>query len=365
MKKEIIVTGSALAIMASLFLGCSESTAGPGNSYQDPVVADTVYTDVLNVFAKKVVVPTLADMSDKAGVLHEKAKKLQSEPSDSALKEVADAWRTVRVPWESSESFLFGPVAFLGLDPSLDSWPLDKSQLENVLSSNHVLDEGAIELLGSTVRGFHTAEYLIFEAGKEIPIDSISDRELEYLVAITSIIASNSADLHNAWSTGEYEGGAGAAYQDEFKNAGKVGSRYQSQKAAFDEIIEGMLGIIDEVAAGKLGDPASENDPTLVESQFSYNSLSDFQDNLRSVQNAYLGFYHLEEERVEAGLTDWVKARNEALDIKLKKEIQASIDAIAAIKGPFRDNLDDENIDVAIEAMQSLAESIGQIKTLN
>ncbi len=95
-----------------------------------------------------------------------------------------------------------------------------------------------------------------------------------------------------------------------------------------------MIGICDEVANGKIADPFSEQDPRLVESQFSFNSLDDFQNNMRSVWNAHTGDYG---GREGPGLDEFVALRNDALDRRLKGEIRASIDEIGRISKPFRD----------------------------
>ena len=47
----------------------------------------------------------------------------------------ASAWRAVRVPWEQSEAFLFGVADLAQLDPSLDSWPLDKNGIEEIIAT--------------------------------------------------------------------------------------------------------------------------------------------------------------------------------------------------------------------------------------
>ena len=42
------------------------------------------------------------------------------------------------MPWEQSEAFLFGPVDILGLDPNMDSWPLDQVAIVNILNSRQL-----------------------------------------------------------------------------------------------------------------------------------------------------------------------------------------------------------------------------------
>lgn len=45
-----------------------------------------------------------------------------------------------REPWEKSEAFLFGPVDAMGLDPNMDSWPLDQASIIQILNSGNFND---------------------------------------------------------------------------------------------------------------------------------------------------------------------------------------------------------------------------------
>ena len=107
---------------------------------------------------------------------------MQKSPSNAAFEAACNAWIAARKPWESSEAFLFGPVAELGLDPNMDSWPLDAVGIANLLKSqrwsemewtgqyeepdedNPSARAEAIEAAQS-LRGFHTLEYLLFKNG--------------------------------------------------------------------------------------------------------------------------------------------------------------------------------------------------------
>src|SRR5690606_25195313 len=125
------------------------------------------------------------------------------------------------------------------------------------------------------------------------------------------------------------------AYRDVFVSAGEAGNTaYPSLAAAVQEMIDGMITICDEVANGKIADPYDAHDTTLVESQFAWNSIADFQDNLRGVENAYLGRMPLAGTSGR-GLGDWVASVDAALDARLRAEIAAAIDAIGAIPAPF------------------------------
>lgn len=330
MKKSKLLSMFLLGGLALVLAGCSDD--------DDPVLPDPGYdfSIILDDFATKVVVATYADMHDKSVALNSAVDAFAVNPGNqSLLNEAGAAWRDVRAPWEAGEAFLFGPAAFMGLDPSLDSWPLDHQQLQDVLASMFDLTPGFVaDGLGPLLRGFHAVEYLLFREGVVRSVGDLTTREIEYLVAVTTVLNNDCDSLWSAWASG-YDGGD--AYAVEFAGSGQVGSRYLNQNDAVMEIIEGMIAICDEVANGKIADPYDEQDPMLVESQFSFNSLVDFQDNIRSVQNAYLGGYHAGADG--EGLDVFVAEMDSALDVRLKAEISTAITAIAEIPTPFRDNL--------------------------
>ena len=350
-------TWLAIPLVALSLAACSDDDGATG-----PQIESYDFAPFLTSFSDNVAVPTYAALRDRAEDLHAAIAASNADPSNQALLEgAADAWRAAREPWEASEGFLFGPAAFLGLDPSLDSWPVDRQQLEQVLESDFELTASFIaEGLGPALRGFHTLEYLLFRGGEAREVSEITAREREYLLATSEVLNQDCTALWDAWASG-YDGGA--AYADELEGAGSSGSRYATQRDAVIEIIEGMIGICDEVANGKIADPYDERDPGLEESQFSYNSLDDFQNNLRSVQHAYLG-------RAGGtggpGLDQFLEARSPALDQRLQQEIGEAISAIAAIPFPFRDHLDaSAEIEAAQAAIMRVASTLdGDVRAL-
>ena len=128
---------------------------------------------IVENYVDNVVVPTYADLATCNRLLSTAVAALRDNPSDAAFKAAAEAWMTARAPWETSEAFLFGPVDEEGLDPNMDSWPLDQAAIANILRTgdfSHLeygqeAGEGEVEA-AQNVRGFHTLEFLLFKDGK-------------------------------------------------------------------------------------------------------------------------------------------------------------------------------------------------------
>ena len=134
---------------------------------------DAVLNPVVTQYVDAVVVPTYKSLKEKNDALYNAVIVLADNPSNSAFETACDAWITAREPWEKSEAFLFGPVDEMGLDPNMDSWPLDQNAIVQILNSqswsdlewNENDDEAAVES-AQNVRGFHTLEFLLYKNGE-------------------------------------------------------------------------------------------------------------------------------------------------------------------------------------------------------
>ena len=144
------------------------------NLSQDPKLDAIITTYVDNV-----VIPTYADLKDRTAALYNACAAFKSAPGNQAFEECADKWMLARTPWETSEAFLFGPVDSEGLDPNMDSWPLDQVAIVNILTSGDFSDmdwsagDSEAEITAAqNVRGFHTLEFLIFKNGNPRSINN-------------------------------------------------------------------------------------------------------------------------------------------------------------------------------------------------
>lgn len=200
----------------------------------DAVNSDAVLQPVLESYVGNVVLPTYKDLVEKNAALHQAAKVFAATPTDENFQKCCNAWLEARTPWETSEAFLFGPVDALGLDPNMDSWPLDQEAIVNILNSgefdNMVWGEGdddeTVEAKQG-VRGFHTMEFLIFKDGKARTINGGNSTDAanldytaanaqswgNYMVQVGKLLEQDATELYNAW-TKSYEGGR--AYRDLF-----------------------------------------------------------------------------------------------------------------------------------------------------
>lgn len=200
----------------------------------EAVNSDEVLQPILVTYVNDVVLPTYKELMEKNTALYETAKTFATAPSDENFQKCCNAWLEARTPWETSEAFLFGPVDALGLDPNMDSWPLDQEAIVNILNSgefdNMIWGDGdddeTVEAKQG-VRGFHTMEFLIFKDGQTRTINGGTSTDAanldyttanaqswgNYMVQVGKLLQQDATELYNAW-TKSYEGGK--AYKDLF-----------------------------------------------------------------------------------------------------------------------------------------------------
>ncbi|MDE5903582.1 MAG: peptidase M75, partial [Muribaculaceae bacterium] len=128
---------------------------------------------IVTNYGDAVVLPTYSSLKERNAALLNAVQYLSANRTDAAFEAACRAWLSAREPWEKSEAFLFGPVDALGLDPNMDSWPLDQDAIVNHLKSGVFTDldwsdsdsDDTIEAV-QNIRGFHTLEFLLFKDGK-------------------------------------------------------------------------------------------------------------------------------------------------------------------------------------------------------
>lgn len=301
------------------------------------------FKDITANYVDKTVIATYVDMKAGGDELVAAVAKLVENKTQPNLDAAADAWKHTRKAWESSEAFLYGPAADEGLDPSLDSWPLDQTMLDQILAGTDAINHKA---LSNNVRGFHALEYLIFSEGENIAVSEISDREMTFLVAVTAGLSEDINTLHDGWVD---------SYGAEFK-------ALSPQAQAIEQLIDGITTITDEVGNAKIKDPYESKNVLDVESWFSWNSLTDFVNNIKGAQNAYLGGY-VASTRTKS-LHDFVESQNADLDEEVMDAFENTIAAIKAIGEPFRNQLNNadkkDEIEAAMKACADLTDLFDQ-----
>lgn len=339
---------------------------------------------IVKQYLNQTVYPTYGNLATEAQNLVDNLNALKENKTQSNLNQAAVSFLEARKWWEKSEAFLFGAASDFGIDPHIDSWPLDEDAFNNLMASPNMIDmlagdeDGTVagEQLGNALLGFHGIEYILFRDGQPRNVNEVNDDMLTYVVAVSRDLRNRCFQLEVSWNEDapaehaalmeELElnttvNGGNNSYGTNMLLAGQAGSTYATFTNALQAIADGCIDIADEVGTSKIGKPHTGEDPHYVESPYSQKSIVDFYDNIISVQNAYMGgiVTNRDEDR---SLHAYLADNNTELDTRVVNAINTALEKINAMKAPFVLYYADATAGTAMEACQELSDVMAEVK---
>lgn len=352
--------------------------------YTSFLAATLLTTTALPALAveKSEVLTTYADIAQAkyedslttAKALQAAVEALIANPSEDTLAAAKEAWLAARVPYQQSEVYRFGNAIVDDWEGKVNAWPLDEGLIdyvdasyggatdENPLAAANVIASESLtiggetvetatitpELIGETLHeadgveanvasGYHAIEFLLWGqdlngtdagAGNRPYTDYVQGegctgdncaRRADYLKAATDLLVSDLEWMAAQWA----EGGAARETVLADENAGLTA------------ILTGMGSLSYGEQAGErmrlglmLNDPEEEHDC------FSDNTHNSHYYDGQGIQNVYLGSYtRVDGTKVEGpSLSDLVVEANADLDAEMKAKLQATMDALGALK---------------------------------
>lgn len=362
---------------------------------------------VTKQYLENVVFTTYTNLANATDDLYEqlddaKAKFRAGTLTQGDIDQICAKFLEARTYWEASEAFLYGPATTFGIDPHIDTWPLDLDALAVSLSNSAqvaMLDNGddgiayAGAKLGQELLGFHGIEFIIFRDGKNRTLASLKanetdeafegktvsgEQELVYAVAVAGDLRDKCFQLEVAWrgesaakahqervEECEFETQVGDFYYGEnMLNAKKAGSTYATWQAVLIAIFDsGCSNICAEVANTKIGNAWSGEDVNYIESPYSKKSFEDFYENISSIKNSLYGSINLSSANANS-LLSLVQKKDAALATKLNTRLDAALKALdtcrkgTAFVDIINSGVKDANVQAAIDAINDLDDAL-------
>lgn len=385
-------------MMTASMTGCNDdsNTSDTTSSSSQEQILQSVITDYVDC----TIIPTYRGMADASIELHNACLAMRNAGTGNVTTEMVqtagNAWIKARRYWELSEAWLYGAAGDYNIDPHIDSWPLDKTAMDNLLNNPAQMAQMDPDgyyvgnMLGYGLLGFHAIEYMLFEldaTGTEsLPHHvNYTEPELNYLAAVAGDLRNQCIRLEASWAGMDHitndkqqiltdaELEPSFDYGSSMKNAGSGGSKYINYNEAVQELIVGAQDIADEVGGLKIGNPTGhgeEDDPDYIESPYSLNSITDFTDNIISIRNAYQGCQDADDyiKPVNSSLSTYVQSLNPELDTRMKNAIQDAIDKIGQMREPFAKTARDPQYDAinqaAIAACNNVTDVLNEVLNL-
>ena len=403
MKKTIF--SMAVLMMGLAFTACSSDDDNNGdNKHAEKEQAMQAITDQ---YVNNVVFPIYKSLASQTSTLYDQLVEAKSKfragtLSQSDIDRICDTFIAARSAWEQSESFLYGAATDFGIDPHIDTWPLDRTALAKALSSAEIiedlddLDDGGIDnaraLVGEQQLGFHGIEFIIFRDGKNRSLAALQgveddeafsgrgitgEQELIFAAAVAGDLRDKCFQLEVSWlgdqapqahieRVEECEfpttvAGGEASYGENMLNATKAGSTLSTWRGVMSTIlVAGCSNICAEVAGQKIGQAYLGTDPDYIESPYSQRSYFDFFDNISSIQYSLYGNQGTSAQA--NSIMSYLQKYNATRAADLKAKLDAALSALNTAKAgtPFVVDSHSANAKAAMDAINDLDDKLNE-----
>ena len=394
----------AVPMMGLAFTACSSDDDNNSDN-NNLAEKDQAMQAITSQYVNNVVFPIYKSLASQTSDLFDQLVEAKDKFRAGTLNQgdidrICSTFIAARSAWESSESFLYGAATDFGIDPHIDTWPLDRTALAKALSSVEIIDDlddledGGIDnaraLVGEQQLGFHGIEFIIFRNGQNRPLDALQgveddeafsgrnitgEQELIFAAAVAGDLRDKCFQLEVSWLGDEAPvahqerveecefpstvAGGESSYGENMINATKAGSTLSTWRGVMSTIlVAGCSGICAEVAGQKIGQAYLGTDPDYIESPYSQRSYFDFFDNISSIQ------YSLNGQQATTAHTNsimtYLQKYNATMAADLKTKLDTALSALATAKAgtPFVVDSHSANAKAAMDAINDLDEAL-------
>ena len=223
---------------------------------------------VLENLVSNVIVPTYTNLANETEALEKTLNGLTVNTITQAqINSACEDFKQARKYWEQSEAFLMGAASDFDIDPTIDSWPLNRSLLLSYF--NNGMNDDMLE--DATILGFHALEFILFRDGQPRKVAELQGndtyknfehvsgaQELAYAQTICTLLKQRTFQLQCAWDGGknssrlkvvqdaglDYQTEKGLSFADNLTKAGisGSGSSFSTLKAAIAQVLSNDEG---------------------------------------------------------------------------------------------------------------------------
>lgn len=387
----------AFTISATL-VSCGDDDDDNG---QNTTEKELAMKDITTQYVENVIYPIYSSLASQTDdlfnkLVNAKAKYRAGTISQSDIDQICSTFLNARSAWERSEAFLYGAANDFGIDPHIDTWPLDRVALAKALSNKEViedlddLDDGGIDNarinVGEQQLGFHGIEFIIFRNGQNRTVSALKgieddeafagrnisgEEELVFAAAVAGDLRDNCFQLEVSWlgdaapkahrdrvEECEFNStivGSDFSYGENMLKATQLGSTMTTWRGVMSTIlVAGCSNICAEVAGQKIGQAYLGTDLDYIESPYSQKSYFDFFDNITSIQYSLNG-----QQNTQAhtnSIMAYLQKYNSTMAQELKSKLDTALSALEKAKAgtPFVIEPHSANAKAAMDAINEL-----------
>ena len=396
MNKKLVF---GMAVVAIALTACDDEKKS-----ENSVALDNDIKAAVEQYVPGVVYSTYNDLARESEELYDlladAAEKGVDALSQAEIDAICAKFLQARQSWEESEAFLYGAATDFGIDPHIDTWPLDVEALATALSNAEQVynlegEDGigyASAKLGAELLGFHGIEFILFRDGQNRTVEALRGneddeafsgktvtgaQELIYATAVAGDLRDNCFRLIVSWNPDAPKAyqerceelevpvsmtGSDKTYGENMLGAAKAGSTYATwQETMASILVAGCSNICNEVANVKMGNAHSGEDVNYIESPYSKKSFQDFIDNILSIQYSLYGKAGATSPQSKSIINVLKSYKYDGADA-LQNKLDSSVDALKACqnKGAFVDIYTDNLVQAAMDVINELDEELNK-----
>lgn len=406
MKKlfEHMLLAAVMLSLTATFTACSDDDDEGDSALTEKEAAMQALTEQ---YVNNVIYPIYSSLANQTDdlfnkIVNAKNKFRAGTITQSDIDQICTVFINARSAWEQSESFLYGAASDWGIDPHIDTWPLDRVALAMQLSAKEIVDElddldnGGIDnariLVGEQQLGFHGIEFIIFRDGKNRTVSALKgveddaafagrnitgEQELIFAAAVAGDLRDRCFQLEVSWlgdkapkahrdRVEECEfnttvAGGDLYYGDNMIQATQAGSTMRTWRGVMGTIlVSGCSNICNEVAGQKIGQAYLGKDPDYIESPYSQRSYYDFYDNITSVLYTLNG--QCSSQVNSNSIMAYLQKYNKPMADDLQSKLSAALKALDTAKAgtPFVLDSHSANAKAAMDAINTLDHAINE-----
>ncbi|MBD81210.1 MAG: hypothetical protein CL840_19990 [Crocinitomicaceae bacterium] len=311
---------SLFSILLVLFIACKKDKDKETPSGYDQ-------SALLSNWSDNLIVPDYKSYVESTEKLRLEVSKIKENTNIKDLLEIKLLYREVCLSWQKVSFFEFGPAANVLLRANTNTYPCDTAGVESKISTSD-LDLSKTSDLNR--KGLPALDYVLYNPR----INVLDKKRLDYVVAITTELASNASKVYNSWTGG---------YASTFK-----GSKGTSAGSSVSLMLNGItLHFERYLRDGKVGIPAGLRSfsgtplPGHIESTYQAGSFS--KELLRANYNQFMDIYrgHSSSTTIDGeGLDDYLlaigaKTAGSSLDEAIENQFSEVEKSIALLPSNF------------------------------
>ena len=185
----------ASAAVLSCLAACQKEETKGGLSSEEKEMKE-----IVEQYVPQVIYSTYGDLAKESDELYNllaaATQKGVSSLSQGEIDAICAKFLQARQSWEESEAFLYGAATDFGIDPHIDTWPLDVEALATSLSNAEQVaalkgEDGiayAAAKLGQELLGFHGIEFILFRDGNNRKIEALRSNEDHEAFAVWQVV---------------------------------------------------------------------------------------------------------------------------------------------------------------------------------